>query len=195
MADGVIQARAAPRGVGLPRTICSDCRLPSAAFGVGHEPEPFAFVRGANGGRGEQTPFRIEPEVGKVGEDVREPESNKLGDVLQQDESRSHVTDDPCDVRPEPSIIVNSTLPSGRRERLAGEAGSDEIHPSTPRATVEGDQVVPDRSLIQPRLAHPLHEDGRRVGVPLNVSHGSYPCHGSESELESAVAGAEMEGT
>jgi len=28
-------------------------------------------VRGTNVGRGEQTPFRIEPEVGKIGEDVR----------------------------------------------------------------------------------------------------------------------------
>lgn len=165
------------------------------ARGVAHEPEAFALVGGANGRRGEQTPLRIEPEVGKIGEDVREPESNKLGDVLQQDESRSHVTDDPCDVRPEPPVIVSSTLPACDRERLAGEAGSDEIHSATPRATVEGDEVIPDRSLIQPRLAHPFHEDGRCVGIPLNVSHGSYPCQGSEGELESSVAGAEMEGT
>lgn len=167
----------------------------SPAHGVGHDPDAFALVRGTNGSRGVQTPFRIEPEVGKVGEDVRHPESNKLGDVLQQDESRSHVTDDPCDVRPEPSIIVNATLPTGRRERLAGEAGADEIHSATPRSTVEGDEVIPHRSLIQPRLAHPLHEDGRRVGVPLNVSHGSYPCHGSQGEFEASVAGAEMQGT
>ena len=169
--------------------------LQSRAIGVGHEPKPLALVRGANGGRGEQTPLRIEPEVGKVGEDVREPEPNKLGDVLQQDESRSHVTDDPCDVRPEPPIIVNSTLLPGRAERLAGEAGSDEIHSATPRATVEGGEVIPHKSLIQPRLAHPLHEDGRCVGVPLNVSHGSYPCHGPQGKLESSVAGAEVQGT
>jgi hypothetical protein len=46
---------------------------PSFACGVGQEPEPLPLVGCANGGRGEQTPFRIEPEVGKVGADVRKP--------------------------------------------------------------------------------------------------------------------------
>lgn len=32
------------------------------------------------------------------------------------------------------------------------------------------------------------------MGVPLDVSHGSYP-EGSQGELEPAVAGAEMQGT
>ena len=159
-----------------------------------HEPEPRAEVRGANGCRAEQTPFRIEPELGKVVEDVGEPESNKLGDVLQQDESGSQVSDDGCDGWPEPALIVSSTLLPSRAERLARETGSDEIHSATPRAAVEGGEVIPDRSLIQTRLRHPLHENGRCVGVPLNVSHGSYPCHGSEGELESSVAGAEVDG-
>jgi hypothetical protein len=125
---------------------------------------------------------------------MREPESNKLGDVLQQDELGSHVSDDGCDGRPEPAVIVSPTLATGRAERLAGEPGSDEIHSATPRLAVEGDEVIPDRSVIQPRLRHPLHEDGRRVGVPLNVSHGSYPCQGSEGEFESSVAGTEVDG-
>jgi len=42
----------------------------SLALGVGHEPEPLTLVRGTNGGCGEQTPFRIEPERGKVSEDM-----------------------------------------------------------------------------------------------------------------------------
>jgi hypothetical protein len=43
----------------------------SCAVGVPQEPEALASVGGANVGCGEQTPLRIEPEVGKVGEDVR----------------------------------------------------------------------------------------------------------------------------
>jgi hypothetical protein len=174
--------------------------LPPEAFEsvvvvVGHseKPEPFASVRCANGGRREQTPLRIEPEVGKVGKDVRQPESNKLGDVLQEDEARSHVSDDPGDVGPEPSLVIDtSTLPR-LREGLAGEAGSDEIHASTPRRTVEGGEVGPDRSAIQDLVCHPRHESGRCVGVPLNVSHGSGGDAGEpESELEPSVAGAEV---
>ena len=136
------------------------------------------------------------PEVGKVGEDERQPCPNKSGDVLQEDESRSHVTDEPSDGRPEPPVIVSSTLLPCGREGLAGEPGSDEIHAATPRCTVEGGEVRPDRSAIQVRLFHPGHESGRCEGVPLNVSHGSGGDSGeSEGELESSVTGAEMQGT
>lgn len=107
----------------------------SPAVVVGHSeyPDSVASVRGANLGRGEQTPFRIEPEVGKVGEDVREPRPNKSWDVLQEHVSRSHVSDDPGNVCPEPSLVIDtSTLPR-LREGLAGDSGSDDIHSSTPR--------------------------------------------------------------
>jgi hypothetical protein len=191
----------------LPDDFASSCRpscvdliplpaIPSCALGVSQQPDPFASVRCANGGRREQTPFRIEPEVGKLGEDVRQPESNKLGDVLQEDEGRSHVSDDPGDVGPEPSLVIDTSTLPGLREGLAGEAGSDEIHASTPRSSVERDEVRPDRRLIQVRVVHPRHESGRCVGVPLNVSHGSGVDAGeSQSELEPSVAGAEMQGT
>lgn len=163
---------------------------------MGHEPEPFTLVRGTNGGCGEQTPFRIEPELGKVTEDVREPVLDDSGDVLQEHPSRSHFADDAGDFRPEPTVVVNSTSFACSAERLAGEPGSDDIHAATPRVAVEGGKVRPDRSLIQPRLAHPFHEDGRCVAVPLNVSHGSAVHAGeSQSELEASVAGAEVEGT
>jgi hypothetical protein len=154
---------------------------------VGNDPEPFPLVRGTNIGRGVQTPFRIEPERGKRTEDFGCSMSKKLRDVLQQDESGFHVTDDPLNVWPEPTIIVNSTLFPGGREWLAGETGSDDIHSSTPRSTVERGNIIPYRALIQARLFHPFHEDGRCVAVPLNTSHGSYPCQRSESKFSSSV--------
>jgi len=163
---------------------------------VGQEPEPFPLVGGANGGCGQQTPFRIEPHRGKVGEDVGESVFDELGDVLQEDESGSHVTDDPGDPRPEPTVIDNATLESRGRERLAGEAGSDEIHSSNPRRSVEGVEVRPDRRPIQGRVFHPRHESGRCVGIPLNMSHGSgWDSGESQGELSSVVSRAEVEGT
>jgi len=114
--------------------------------------------------------------------------SNNSPHVLQQDESRSHLTDDPGDLGPEPTVIVNSAASPRRAERLAGEAGRDDIHSATPRSAVERFEVRPDRSLIQSRLAHPFHEYGRGVGVPLDVTYGAYPCHGSQGKLEPSVA-------
>ena len=196
-ATGVPHIVAAPFSFGSVERSPDRNPLPSSSFavGVGQEPEPFALVRGTNGGRGEQTPFRSPPAFGKVGEDVREPLSNKLGDVLQEQESRFHVTYELPDGRPEPPVIVNTAPLACARERLAGEAGSDEIHAATERSTVERGEVSPDRRRIQVRLFHPGHESGRCVGVPLNVSHGSGGDSGeSEGELKAAVAGAEVEG-
>ena len=162
---------------------------------MGQDPDAFALVRCASLGRGVQTPLRIEPEVGKVGEDERQPCPNKSGDVLQEDESRSHVTDEPSDGRPEPPVIVNTEPLTRTRERLAGEAGSDEIHAATERSTIERGEVRPDRRSIQVRLFHPCHESGRCEGVPLNVSHGSGGDSGeSEGELHAGVSGAEVDG-
>lgn len=43
--------------------------LLSIPVGVGHEPEASSSMWCTNGGRGVQSPFRIEPELGKVVED------------------------------------------------------------------------------------------------------------------------------
>ena len=66
----------------------------------------------------------------------------------------------------------------GQAEGLAGVAGRDEkrtesLHDLAEAWLADGGNVVPDRSLIQGRVRHPRHESGRRVGFPLNVSHGS----------------------
>lgn len=167
----------------------------SLATGVGQQPEPFPLVRRANGCRAETTPLRIEPEAGKVGEDVRQTVPNKSGDVLQHDESRSHASNDPGDVWPEPAVIVNSTLLSCCRERLAWKTGSDEIHSSAPRCAIKGCEIVPDRRSIQRLVFHPCHESGRCVGVPLNVTYSAGVDSGvSEGKLKASVSRAEVEG-
>lgn len=158
-----------------------------------HKPEPLPAVRGTNVGRGVQTPFRIEPEFGKVTENMGKSCTNNSWDVLQEHVAGFHVADDPCDVGPEPTVVVSSQPLPSRREGLAGETGSDEIHSATPCSTVERGEVRPDRSPIQARLVHPRHESGRCVGVPLNVSHGSGVS--SECELEAAISATEVQGT
>lgn len=153
-------------------------------------------VRGTNVGRGKQTPLRIEPEVGKVGADVRQTSPNKSGDVLQEHESRSHISQDPGNVWPEPSLVIDTETLPRRREWLTVETGSDDIHSATPRFTVERGDIIPDRRLIQGLFFHPRHESGRCVTVPLNTSHGTYVEAGEpESELESSVSVEEAEGT
>ena len=69
-------------------------------------------------------------------------------------------------------------------EWLARVTRSDEIHDSTPRAAVEGREIVPDRSAIQGLVFHPRHEICRRVCFPLDVTDSSNVGHDeSQSEL------------
>jgi hypothetical protein len=111
------------------------------------EPEARPTVSGANGGCGEHTPLRIEPESGKIFEDERKTADTSLrvdpNRILQEDESRSHLIGNASDLGPEPAGIVNTGPESGDGPRLAGEPGSDEIHSATPRLTVEGFEFVP----------------------------------------------------
>jgi hypothetical protein len=141
-----------------------------------------------------QTPFRIEPELGKITEDKRETSPNKLGDVFQEHETWSHITNDSFDGRPNPAVVLNSQLFACLTERLAWEPCSDAIHFSTPSLAIKGCEIVPDRSFIQGLLTHPGHESGRCVGVPLNVSHGSgIDASKFESEFKSTVSATEVD--
>ena len=113
-------------------------------------------------------------------------------DVLQQQESRSHVEHDALDPRPEPSFVVGALLLSSDGEGLAREARNDEIHASTPRCAVEGFEIVPDRSAIQGLVRHPRHEDGRGIGFPLDVTNGAGSGDGKmHGQVEPADSGAE----
>jgi hypothetical protein len=75
-------------------------------------------MRGARVGCSDTNPFRIEPEIGKILEYVTESASIspsiELWDVLQPHESRSHVSNDLGDRRPEPTIVLNTLLPACR---------------------------------------------------------------------------------
>jgi hypothetical protein len=91
---------------------------------------------------------------------------------------------------PEPPFVGDAEPLPGVGGRLAGEAGSDEIHSAAPRVAVEGREVVPDRSRIQGLVFHPRHEGGRCEGFPLDVTHSAVGVSEGEPESELEPAGA-----
>jgi len=165
----------------------------SPLVAVGQDEQPFASMRGSDIGRAEHTPLRIEPERGKVGKNVGEPKRNVPCDVLEEPERCAGLVEDSSDVRPEVALVVGAEPSPGDAERLARVAARDEIHASTPRSSVEGSQVRPDRSRIQGRVFHPGHEDGRGEGFPLDVANGARPS--GQAEVDPADSGAERDGT
>lgn len=98
------------------------------------------------------------------------------------------------DRRPEMTGVRRATPAARRREGLAGIAGRDEMNPATPRAAVEGAQIVPDRRVIHGRVFHPGHEGGRGEGLPLDETNSAIPGFSDmEAKLQASHPGAERE--
>lgn len=165
----------------------------SFVVAVGQHEESLATVRRTDVRRSHKIPLRIEPERGKVGQHSIEPKAKVSGDVLEEDERRSRLRDDAADLGPEVSLVALAELLPGDAEGLAGVSRNDEIHAATPALAVEGAEIVPDRSAIQPRFFHPGHEDGRGEGVPLDDAHGATPA--GQPEVDASDACAEAEGS
>lgn len=164
------------------------------ALAVGEDEEPLAPMRRTDFRRREEACRKPVAHADQSSGDLGEAEAEMMGDVLKEHEGRLDLADDPGDMGPEVTRIVRAPALARDRERLARIARSDDVHRAAPRAAVEGGNVVPDRRRIQGRVFHPRHEDGRGIGVSLDVTHSaiSGECE-MQPEVEPAGAGAERE--
>lgn len=163
---------------------------------MGQDEDALAAMRSAGLIRENATPLRIEPQRGQVTEDDVESPNNESADVLHEDELGSHLANDACELSPEPGALPvgdAGTLP-GLGDVLAGEAASDEIHDSTPRAAVEGADVAPDRSRSQPPFCHARSQYRGGIGFPLHETDRAN-ARSLQTEGESAAAGEQFDGT
>jgi hypothetical protein len=151
-------------------------------------------MRSARLSRAEHARFCTVAHASKRAADIGKSQIDVPLDVFEEDPRRLRLAHDARDVRPEVARIVRAALVAGDRERLARITRSDEVHDSTPRAAVEGCEIVPNRRVAQGRVVHPGHECGRRMGVSLDITHSAGSRLGDvEAEIEAAVAGAERE--
>nr|WP_043743965.1 hypothetical protein [Paramagnetospirillum magneticum] len=111
-------------------------------------------------------------------------------DVLEEPPFGPGIIEDAAEMGPHPAWIIDAAPPAGVAFALARVSARDEIHDSTPRAAVEGGNVVPDRSRIQGRIRHPRHESGRSTGFPLDVTHSPVSGQGDvEPQFEAPSPG------
>ena len=164
------------------------------AFPVGEDEEPLAPMRRADFLRCEEACRKPVAQADQVSGDLGKAEAEMMGDVFEEDEGRPDLANDAGDVGPEVPRVGRPQPPAGDRERLARIARNDDVHAAAPPSTVEGGNVVPDRRVIQGRVLHPGHEQGRGEGFPLDVTHSPVVGTGEdEPEVEPADAGAERE--
>jgi len=159
------------------------------ALAMGEDEEPLALVGRADFRRREEARRKAVAHADQSAGDFGEAEAEMMGDILEEDEGRLDLADDAGDMRPEVARVVGTPAFARDGERLARIARSDDVHRAAPRAAVEAGNVVPDRRVIQNRLFHPCHENGRRVGFPFDMAHSSISGHGDgEPEVEPARA-------
>jgi hypothetical protein len=151
-------------------------------------------VRRADFRRREEACRKPVAQADQVSGDLWKSEAEMMGDVLEEDEGRRDLADDPRDMRPEVARVGRTKPPAGDRERLARIARAEDVHRAAPRTAVEASNVVPDNRRIQDRVFHPRHEHGRGVGFPLDVTQSPISGTGEQDpEVEAASAGAERE--
>lgn len=116
------------------------------------------------------------------------------GDILEEAPFGTDLPDDAGNLGPEVSRVGLPAPAAAQGEGLAGIAGRDEMKAATPRAAVEGSQIVPDRSRSQGRVCHPRHESGRGETVSLDMTHSSVSglCD-VKAEIEASDTGAKAE--
>jgi len=177
-------------------------RVPEQARGVGQlvslaggeNEQPLALVGRADFRRSEEASRKPVAHADQSCGDFGEAEAEMMGDILEEDEGRLDLADDPGHMWPEVARVVGTPAFARDGERLARIARSDDVHRAAPRAAFEGGNVVPDNSLIQGRVFHPRHESGCGVGFPFDMAHSTISGDGDgEPEVEPACAGAEGE--
>lgn len=148
-------------------------------------------MAGANVGRSDNTPLRIEPAVGQVAENKGQSASgNKGRHILQPDEPGIRFANAVPDVRPDPPLVRGAFALAGCGPRLAGEPSAHDIHVATPASAIEGSNVVPHRSRIQCALAHTRDQARGCKGFPLHVADGAILSEReAETKLQPADAG------
>ena len=112
--------------------------------------------------------------------------------VLAEETMRPALVDDAEQLVDEPAIVVGTAPPSGDAVGLAWIARSDAINDATPRSSVEGSCVRPDRSRMKPPRFHARDQACGCCRFPLHVHDSMASGFGdADAEFEPADASAE----
>jgi hypothetical protein len=168
------------------RFSCSD------ALAVSQDEDPFPLVRCACFCRCEQARRRRVAHAPKFSQDGFKAEGDVPCNVFEKDPFRSDLADDAGDMGPEVARIICAEALTSKAERLAWVSSEDGVDESSPRPSVEGSQVGPDR--CGGEVSCPLGGNDAVSGVffPLDPASGveAWLCK-HEPEIEAAGASTE----
>lgn len=175
---------------------CRLLRLAPPILTVGHDEHALSAMAGTDAGRAEYSsrnavaqPLQCRDDGGKLPIGIPR-------DVLAEDTIRPALVGDADDFGSEEAIALASEAAPGDAVVLAGISGSDAMNAATPRSSVEGGEIRPDRRRSQLSRFHARDQCSGRICFPLHVSDAARVGHGKlDAELKPAGSGAEGEGS
>ena len=151
--------------------------FPSFAVGVNQrsdDPDAVALVGRTGVACPQHSPSRIVPQRGQVSEYTSKPPRSERWGVLHEDEARSYFANDPRHLSPETGAgAVDAGALSRRADVLARESARHHVNTASPRASVKGSHVIPDRERREAPVVLASHENACGVAVKLDGADGS----------------------
>ena len=124
--------------------------------------------------RSHNTPFRIIPHFGKVTEDDGKSSSHKHWAIFHECVARSNFADDSRHVFPHGASFSFDSRPlSCTGNVLTGKASRHDINTASPRSSVKGLNVIPDREGFKTSVVLPGDQNVPCVGIPLDGADSS----------------------
>jgi hypothetical protein len=144
------------------------------ADGVGHKPKAIPLMGRSNVGSSHNSPARVIPERGKVGEDSFKSSMNEHWAVLHEDVLGSYFANHPRHVPPHAGALsVKTVALAGDADVLAGKAARNDVNNAAPWSSVKGLHVIPNRERREKPVVLPCDKYACCVGLPLDGAHGS----------------------
>jgi len=126
--------------------------------------------------RAQHSPFRIVPHRGQVAEYGSKPPPSKRWGVLHEHVAGSYCANDPSHFRPKPgSFASDSCALAGDADVLAGKAARYHVNTASPRPSVKGANVIPNRERREKAVILSGGKYAGAVGVDFDGADGSPP--------------------
>ena len=142
--------------------------------GMSHDPDPLPFVRRANVGSSQHSPFRIKPQRGQVSKNSSESPRSECWAVFHEDEAGLYFANDPCHFSPHAAALaVDACAFSCGADVLARKSATNDVNNSSPWFPVKSLHVIPNRERRETSVVLSCHKHGLGVGLPLDGAHCS----------------------
>jgi len=145
----------------------------SITAGAGHDEQSLAPHGVAGFGRAEYSCRNAVAQPFQWWSDGRELLVRVPRDVLAEDKIRPALFGKAGDLGGEKALALGSCALSGDAVLLAWVSRSEDMNEATPRSTVEGSHVRPDRRRMKPPCVHRRDQACGSCGFPLHVADAS----------------------